>query len=115
MALQSRQPQRTHEFYVFPQKEIIVGFTGTLLTGCLGIRISKKKENLKKAFSQAWALHLLSLVVIEAADLFTDPLFPSGSDVSEVSCSSDIKLWIPQSFLYGGGVGRAQIYLHKIL
>lgn len=35
---------------------------------------------------------MLFLVVTEAADLFSGPLFPSGSDVSEASRSSKIKI-----------------------
>lgn len=36
---------------------------------------------------------MLSLVVPEAADVFSGPLFPCGSDISEVSCSYKSKLW----------------------
>lgn len=54
-------------------------------------------------------------MVTEAADLFSGPLFPSGSDVSEVSCALKIKLWILQSFLFQSfdGLNRKQLYLCK--
>lgn len=59
--------------------------------GALASEQSKKK---KEKNSPAWALHLLSQVFTEAAVLFSGPLFPSGSDDSDASCSSTSKLWI---------------------
>lgn len=52
-----------------------------------GLGIGRKQEVVQRE----GALRVFSLVVTEAAHLFRGPLFQSGSDVQEASCSSKKK------------------------
>lgn len=85
-----QRPNRPLNFLFFQKNEKSRGCAGVSLLLESTLQRALASEEKEESSSPAWALHLLFLVVTEAADLFSGPLFPSGSDVSEASRSSKI-------------------------